>query len=395
MNRYSHRQAVRTVTAREIQVAVHSKGLVITAALTLVAVVAGILGVHFFGSDDDDAPDLVVTGMDTTAVSRVLGDSVEVTSAPDRDAAVAAVAAVKDDGRDGALIRGDDGFELVTDGAADPVVASAAQIAASAVAQNEALTAVGVAPDAFAAALPDATVHATDVSDAAQEDRLPAIVTTMVGTMVILMFILTFSANVGGRVTEEKSSRVVEIILATIRPLDLLAGKVLAMLIVGLACTAVILSVALVTMSAIGVLSDVDLSPATLLVLLVAYILGMLFFSALYAAAGSLVSKAEELSSTQMPVMLVFFAVMYPPLLGFSSLDSTFLQVLSWVPPMSLGLAPLQFAAGNFSLWQLGASFVVLAVATLLVLLLVARIYRSAILNNGRRLSWFRALRTA
>jgi ABC-2 type transport system permease protein len=391
MNRYSHRQAVRTVTAREIQVAVHSKGLVITAALTLVAVVAGILGVHFFGSDDDEAPDLVVTGMDTTAVSRVLGDSVEVTSAPDRDAAVAAVK----DGTDGALIRGDDGFELVTDGTADPVVASAAQIAASAVAQDEALTAVGVAPDAFAAALPDATVHATDVSDAAQEDRLPAIVTTMVGTMVILMFILTFSANVGGRVTEEKSSRVVEIILATIRPLDLLAGKVLAMLIVGLACTAVILSVALVTMSAIGVLSDVDLSPATLLVLLVAYILGMLFFSALYAAAGSLVSKAEELSSTQMPVMLVFFAVMYPPLLGFNSLDSTFLQVLSWIPPMSLGLAPLQFAAGNFSLWQLGASFVVLAVATLLVLLLVARIYRSAILNNGRRLSWFRALRTA
>ncbi len=392
MNRYSHRQAVRTVTAREIQVAVHSKGLVITAALTLVAVVAGILGVHFFGSDDDEAPDLVVTGMDTTAVSRVLGDSVDVTAAPDRDAAVAAG---KDDGKDGALIRGDDGFELVTDGTADAVVASAAQIAASAVAQDEALTAVGVAPEAFAAALPDATVHATDVSDAAREDRLPAIVTTMVGTMVILMFILTFSANVGGRVTEEKSSRVVEIILATIRPLELLAGKVLAMLVVGLACTAVILAVALATMSAIGVLADVDLSPAIVLVLLVAYILGMLFFSALYAAAGSLVSKAEELSSTQMPVMLVFFAVMYPPLLGFNSLDSTFLQVLSWIPPMSLGLAPLQFAAGNFSLWQLGASFVVLAAATVLVLLLVARIYRSAILNNGRRLSWFRALRTA
>lgn len=385
-------RAQGTVTAREIQVAVHSKGLVITAALTLVAVVAGILGVHFFGGDDDEAPDLVVTGMDTTAVSRVLGDSVDVTAAPDRDAAVAAV---KDDGKDGALIRGDDGFELVTDGTADPVVASAAQIAASAVAQDEALTAVGVAPEAFAAALPDATVHATDVSDAAREDRLPAIVTTMVGTMVILMFILTFSANVGGRVTEEKSSRVVEIILATIRPLELLAGKVLAMLVVGLACTAVILAVALATMSAIGVLADVDLSPAIVLVLLVAYILGMLFFSALYAAAGSLVSKAEELSSTQMPVMLVFFAVMYPPLLGFNSLDSTFLQVLSWIPPMSLGLAPLQFAAGNFSLWQLGASFVVLAAATVLVLLLVARIYRSAILNNGRRLSWFRALRTA
>jgi ABC-2 type transport system permease protein len=392
MNGHSRWKAVRTVTAREIQVAVHSKGLIITAVLTLVAVIGVVLGVHFFGGDDEDTPELVVTGVDAATVSRVLGDSAEVTSAPDRDAAVAAV---KDDGKDGALVRDSSGFELVSDGTADPVVASAAQIAASAVAQGEALTAVGVNPDEFAAALPDATVHGTDVSDEAQEDRLPAIVTTMLGTMVILMFILTFSANVGGRVTEEKSSRVVEIILATIRPLDLLAGKVLAMLVVGFVGAAVILAAGVGTMAATGMLADVDIAPETVGILLVAYILGMLFFSALYAAAGALVSKAEDLSSTQMPVMLVFFVALYPPMLGWNGLDSTLMQVLSWIPPMSLGLAPMQYAAGNFSVLQLVASFLVLAVVTFGVLLLVARIYRGAILNNGRRLSWFRALRTA
>lgn len=389
---HSRWKAVRTVTTREIQVAVHSKGLIITAVLTLVAVVGVILGLSLIGGDDEDRPDLVVTGVDAGAVSLVLGDSAEVTSAPDRDAAVAAV---KDDGKDGALVRDSSGFELVSDGTADPVVASAAQVAASAVAQDEALAAVGVNQDEFTAALPNATVRGTDVSDEAQEDRLPAIVTTMMGTMVVLMFILTFAGNVGGRVTEEKSSRVVEIILATIRPLDLLAGKVLAMLIVGFAGTAVILAAALGTMAATGMLSDVDLPPETMVVLLVAYVLGMLFFSALYAAAGALVSKAEDLGSTQMPVLLVFFIAMYPPLLGWGSLDSTPMQVLSWIPPMSLGLAPMQYAAGNFSVLQLAASFLILALVTVLVLLLVARIYRSGILNNGRRLSWFRALRTA
>lgn len=390
--KYSRADAIRTVTGREIQVAMRSKGLIITAAIVLVVVVGGVFLISWLNSRDEDNPSLAVAGVDETAVTAVVGEGIDVTSVDSRDAAVDAI---KDDGKDAALVRDNDGFTLIADGTPDDALVAASQVAASAIAQNDALDAVGVDPGEFAAALPDATVETVDVSDEATDDTQPAVVTTMLGTMVILTFIMTFAANVGGRVTEEKSSRVVEIILATIRPLDLLIGKVVAMLIVGFVGTAVILGAALASMAATGMLADVDLDPATLGILMVSYILGMLFFSALYAAAGSLVSRAEELGSTQMPVMLLFFAVMYPPIFGWSAMDSTVMDVLAWVPPMSMGVAPMQYAAGNLSLLGLAASFLLLAVATLLVLMVVARIYRGSILNNGRRLTWMRALQQA
>ncbi len=390
--KYSRADAIRTVTGREIQVAMRSKGLIITAAIVLVVVVGGVFLISWLNSRDEDNPSLAVAGVDETAVTAVVGEGIDVTSVDSRDAAVDAI---KDDGKDAALVRDNDVFTLIADGTPDDALVAASQVAASAIAQNDALDAVGVDPGEFAASLPDATVETVDVSDEATDDTQPAVVTTMLGTMVILTFIMTFAANVGGRVTEEKSSRVVEIILATIRPLDLLIGKVVAMLIVGFVGTAVILGAALASMAATGMLADVDLDPATLGILMVSYILGMLFFSALYAAAGSLVSRAEELGSTQMPVMLLFFAVMYPPIFGWSAMDSTVMEVLAWVPPMSMGVAPMQYAAGNLSLLGLAASFLLLAVATLLVLMVVARIYRGSILNNGRRLTWMRALQQA
>lgn len=390
--KYSRADAIRTVSGREIQVAMRSKGLIITAAIVLVVVVGGVFLISWLNSRDEDNPSLAVAGVDETAVTAVVGEGIDVTSVDSRDAAVDAI---KDDGKDAALVRDNDGFTLIADGTPDDALVAASQVAASAIAQNDALDAVGVDPGEFAAALPDATVETVDVSDEATDDTQPAVVTTMLGTMVILTFIMTFAANVGGRVTEEKSSRVVEIILATIRPLDLLIGKVVAMLIVGFVGTAVILGAALASMAATGMLADVDLDPATLGILMVSYILGMLFFSALYAAAGSLVSRAEELGSTQMPVMLLFFAVMYPPIFGWSAMDSTVMEVLAWVPPMSMGVAPMQYAAGNLSLLGLAASFLLLAAATLLVLMVVARIYRGSILNNGRRLTWMRALQQA
>lgn len=389
-SRYSHLDAVRTVAGREIQVALRSRSLIISTAIVFIVVVGGVFILSWLSDRGEDRPSLVVSGVDTATVSTVTGDGIEVTAAADL---AEATAAVKDDGKDAALVRSDGRFELVSDGAPDPALSAAAGAVVATVTQAEALDAVGVDPADFAAAMPDATLHTVDVSDSDSGDTAPAVVTTMLGTMVIVTFIMIFSGNVGGRVTEEKSSRVVEIILATIRPLDLLAGKVLAMLVIGFAGTAVILGSAVAAMSATDLLGEVDLDPLTLVVLLVAFVLGMLFFSSLYAAAGSLVSRAEDLSSTQMPVMLLLFAALYPPAFGFSALDTPVMQVLTWVPPVSMGVAPMQFAAGNLSGVGLVASFLLFAVVTALVLVVVARIYRASILHNGRKLGWIQALR--
>jgi ABC-2 type transport system permease protein len=387
---YSRPRAIGTVTGREIQVAMKNKGIIATFIIVIVVVVGGIFVLNYFNDRDSGNPSLVVSGAEATVVSEIAGDGVDVSSVDDRDAAVTAV----EDGKDAALVRTDDGFELLSDGTPDAALSAAAQAVAATLAQNDALSAVGVEPAEFAAALPDATVTPVDLSADADKDNTAAVVTTMLGTMVVLTFIMTFAGNVGGRVTEEKSSRVVEIILATIRPIDLLVGKVLAMAVIGFVGTVLILGAAMAALRATGLLEDVRIDAATLPVLLVAFILGMLFFSALYAAAGSMVSKAEDLASTQMPVMLLFFAVMYPPIFGWSAPDSTVMQVLSWVPPVSLGVAPMRYASGDMTLGLLVASYALLALTTLLVLLVVARIYRGSILNNGRKLTWLRAIKT-
>ena len=125
------------------------------------------------------------------------------------------------------------------------------------------------------------------------------------------------------------------------------------------------------------------------------FIIGFLFFGSLYAAAGSLVSRTEDLQSTQTPILILMFGMIYAPGFGISALDSTVMQVLAWVPPFSLAVAPLQFANGSMGVGQVLGSYVVCAIATVLVLLLVARIYRNAILNNGKRMSWREAFKSA
>ena len=381
---YSRLSAITTVTGREVQVAVKNKGLIATFIIMLVVVIAGVAALAYFTGRDSDDPSLVVAGTDSTSVTAVVGDSLDISEAADRDAAVSAV----EDGKDAALVYADGQFELISDGEPDTTIAAAAQAAASNLAQNEALDAVGVDPQDFTEALPDDTLVTTDLADEATDEDFGAVVLIMLGIMVLMTFIITFAGNVGGRVTEEKASRVVEIILATIRPIDLLVGKVLAMLIIGFLSTAIILGVAFAGLAMTDMLDEVSLDPLALVLLLVAFILGMLFFSSLYAAAGALVSKAEDLNSTQTPVMLLWFATLFPPIYGLSFLDSTVMQVLSWIPPVSMGTAPMQYVAGNWSLWMFLASYAVFIVATALLLLLVARIYRGSILNNGKKMSW-------
>lgn len=68
------------------------------------------------------------------------------------------------------------------------------------------------------------------------------------------------------------------------------------------------------------------------------------------------------------------------------------MQVMTWLPPVSMLVAPLQVAGGNLSWLGLLASYVLMAVVTALIIVLVGRIYRRAILNNGRKMTWRQAL---
>lgn len=398
---FSHWQAIRIVAGREIRAALRTKPLVITLVLVLVALVGGAIWMSFrVGSDEAPAekPEFTVTqGIDAEALDRAAGGSFEVTPAPDREAAQQWVA---DGDTMAALIdSGDERLELLVHGAPPPSVTAAVDSYVDQTALAQALAARGVDPADVESALHPAQLTVTDVSPEAAEmesagpEQFVSAATAVGGTIVIFFIVLLCAGMIGGRVTEEKSSRIVEIILATIRPIDLLAGKLLGNLVVGLVAAALFIVVGVAAAQLIGITEIFSINYGIVPMLLVSFILAMLFYGSLYAAAGSMVARTEDLQTTSMPIMLLVFLSMYAPLFGAGSLDSPVMTALGWIPPMSITTVPVHYGTGTWGLAASIASLGLAALVTLGAVLLVARIYRNSILRNGKKLSWRAALK--
>lgn len=378
---YRATQTIKVVTGREIQVMLRSKGLIASTVITLLVMVAAIIGFDWFQERNDQPLELVVVGVTAEAFP----DTITVTTAPDRATAEAQVK----DGKDAALIATDQGFDLLADGTPSDTLTTTITATVQRLAQTTALTKLNVDQQQYAQAVPPATVTPVNIGKDVNQTQL---FTTVFGVLIVLMFIMMFAATVGSRVTEEKSSRIVEIILSSVRPLDFLSGKLMGSLIIGTISTLIIITVGVITLQFTGMLDNVSISYSMISLLVIGFILGMLFFSSLYAAAGAMVSRTEDLQSTQSPILMLLIGTIYTISFGSPYTSSTIIQVLSWLPPFSIGLAPIQYATGGFNLIQLIAAYGVLAATTAAVLWLSARIYQGAILHNGQKLTWTQAL---
>lgn len=388
---YSSGQTIVTVAAREIQVVSRIKAVRISIALILILIIGGLAAANYFAGKDsgDGKASMALVGV--SAASLPL-DSFDVSELSDAQGAEAAVR----NGTDYALVY-DGSYRLLHDGAVDPAVEAQVQQAVRIKAMNDGLASLGVDPQQFAEATAAPAVEAVDLSadtgPAKDDSYFARLTTTLVGIGALMYLVILFAANVGGRVCEEKSSRVIEIILATVKPLDFLAGKIIGNLVFGTIASLVIVGVGLAGLKATNLGDGVTVDYSVFPLLVVMFILGMLFFSSLYAAAGSLVSRTEDLQASQMPVMLLIFLTIYAPTFGMNALDSTAMKVFTWIPPTSMTVAPLQYAAGNISAAQLLGAWAIFIAFTVLVMVVVARIYRNAILHNGTRMSWMKALR--
>ena len=382
---YSAMKTIGTVAKREMAVALKTKSVVIMMLLLIIGAIATPIIIDLLSGGDDEPDSVAVVGMEADAFA---DSGLEAQAADDRDGAVQLIDAGD---VDAALVpAGDEGWELLANGTASTTVN---QVVA-AQAQAEALNTLNIDAQELAAATPSAEVTAVDLeADETSEAQMGTVAIVLIASMVVVFSIMTFAGLIGGRVTEEKSSRVVEIILSTVRPVDFLAGKVIGNTIIGLLGTFLILAGGVASLAFTGAASEIQLDYGLIAALLVGEILGLLFFGSLYAAAGSMVQRTEDLQSTQMPILLLVFATMYITMFGWTNLDATWMQVMGWVPPVSMLVAPLQVASGNMSWLGLAGSYAVLAVVTVLILIVVARIYRRAILNNGKKMTWRKALK--
>lgn len=386
---YSSWDTITTTAVREIQVIAKTKAVITSVAILLIV----MLGLIAFGTwqsnkDEDSANDVAVVGMEASAF--------EATNLDGRDVADRAEAEqlVRDGDVEAAVVADGDNWEVIFDGLPDMQIMSTVSQLSEMTAQSQAISQLGIDPAEYANATPNISVEPVDVrGEADPEADFMRLFTAFIALAVIVFTVILFAANVGGRVTEEKSSRVVELILATVRPMDFLAGKILANLVFGFVATTLVLGVGAVGLTLSGLLEDMEFDWSILPIFLLSWLLAMLFFSGLYAAAGAMVQRTEDLQSTQMPILIIIMISAYIPMFGWTQTDTTWMQVVSWIPPMSIFAAPLTYVAGNFTAIQLAVSLAIAFAATIAVTWFAARVYRRTILNNGKTAKWSEALK--
>ncbi|MEU0479943.1 ABC transporter permease [Streptosporangium sp. NPDC006013] len=213
--------------------------------------------------------------------------------------------------------------------------------------------------------------------------------------VMVLFFLLIYSSMyVAMGVIEEKGSRIVEILLTSIRPWQLLGGKILGLGTLALANLVVIIVAGLGAAMATGFVAELPPGMTGIVIsTLFWFILGYAFFAALAAALGSLVSRQEDANSVLTPMtmlmtityLVAYFAAVQP--------SSAVARILSMVPPFSSMVMPVRMAGGEVLAWEIATGAALMLLATVGTLLLGARIYQRAVLRTGARVKLSEAVR--
>ena len=231
---------------------------------------------------------------------------------------------------------------------------------------------------------------------------------TIVGYIVVVllyMAILLYAVNVLRSVVSEKTNRVVEIITASVKPRSLMLGKILGVGAVGLFQLSIwgLVAIALIRfrgqvlglfgLGPVGGFSVPSLTGTAIALILVFFVLGFLFFAALYAAIGAMVSSEQEAQQAQTPIALLLIV----PLLcmGVVAADprSVLAIAVTQFPFSSPVLMPMRYLLGGAEPIDVALSIAILVLSISVAIVVAARVYRVGILVYGKRASLREVLR--
>ncbi len=220
----------------------------------------------------------------------------------------------------------------------------------------------------------------------AKQVRTTAEATALLGVVLVFIVLNQYLTWTLMGVMEEKASRVVEVLLATVRPIQLLAGKVIGIGAVALVQAVALVAFALVLAAAVGSSLVQGAAPLVVAATLTWLVLGYAFYSWLYAAAGSLAERQDQVQSVALPLSAPLIFGYVVSLAGASSGNpSLLLKVLAYLPPTAPFAMPTLIGFGAATWWQFLLSVAVTLVCTVGVALVAARVYRTAVLQTGRR----------
>jgi|CZKW01.1.fsa_nt_gi ABC-2 type transport system permease protein len=220
--------------------------------------------------------------------------------------------------------------------------------------------------------------------------------TGLAAAILVYVIILTYGVRITIGVGEEKASRVVEVLLTTLRPVQLLAGKVIGMGILAVAQIAVLVGAYLGLGYAFGSAAVRGAATAVVLAGALWLVLGYAFYCTAYAAAGSLISRQADAYNASLPLQVpLILAYVLAFTVLYASGVNWFYHVLAFVPFTAPVAMPVLVAVGAAPAWQQILSAAISLAATVAMALLAGTIYGRAILRTGSRLRVRQVLRSA
>jgi ABC-2 type transport system permease protein len=271
-------------------------------------------------------------------------------------------------------------WKAETDDQMQAVVTSAVQV----LERQRAIAELGLSPAQAQDLLRPAALRSTSLEPVSKE-RSARIALATIGMVLLFMAIAFYGGFLLVGVVEEKSSRVVEVLLSRLRPTELLGGKILGIGMVGLAQFVAVAGAALVALRVSGNTMAPETTPSTIGWVLFWFVLGYGFYSVLYASAGSLVSRQEEAQSIQFPITAVLLVGYILSFGAAESPDGTAALVGSLLPPTAPMVMTVRMAHGGVPWWQIVLSVALMAVTIYGLVQLAGRIYAGAVLRMGRR----------
>ncbi len=225
------------------------------------------------------------------------------------------------------------------------------------------------------------------------EERSARIALAVIGLVLLFLAISVYGSFLLVGVIEEKSNRVVEVLLSRLKPTELLWGKIAGIGLVGLAQFAIVAVTALIAFQLSRDTPAPATTPATLGWTVCWFVLGFGFYSVLYGAAGSLVSRQEDAQSMTLPIGAVLLVGYLFALGTVESPDSLAAAIGSFLPPTAPMVMIVRIASGHVPMWQIVLSALLMIGSTFAMVSVAGRVYTGAVLRVGRRVKLAEAWR--
>ncbi|NEW42804.1 ABC transporter permease [Nocardia cyriacigeorgica] len=383
------RRAWLIVAEREIAVKLRDRNFLVSTIVTIVAIVAS-LAISGFLSGRTEQINVAITD---PAAGQVVTTANALADLADTDVTFTAIrvadtGALEQQVRDGdveaGLLAEPGGWRLIGDTTENDDAKTFVTAAAQQIALEHNATAAGISLEELARG----SAVTYDLLDEAAVDAGLATVVAIVFAFLFYLSSILFGMSIAQSVVEEKQNRIVEILASAIPVRQLLIGKVIGNTIMAFAQLALFVTAGLIGLAFTGRGGQVAQIAGAAGWFIVFFVVGFLALAGLWAVAGSLATRSEDLQSTATPMTVLIMIVLFAGIFATGGAR----VIASYVPVVSIVAMPARLAEGSAAWWEPIVSLAIMAAATYGIVIVAEKVYRRSLMQTQRRLTFRQAL---